>query len=77
MKINLRGLILNLTKKNEEIVKSSAIPGKLNKLEKEMKAGTVTAVVVMERLRREEKLQSVFSEREWNMIESEVKKMIK
>jgi hypothetical protein len=77
MKINLRGLIMNLTKNNEEISKSSFIPGRLNKLEKEMKAGTITAGEVMVRLRDEEKFRKAFNDSDWKMIEREVNKMIK
>jgi hypothetical protein len=77
MKINLRGLIMNLTKNNAEISKSSFIPGRLKTIEKEMKAGTLTVEQVMVRLHGEEKFRKAFGESDWKMIEREVGKMMK
>ncbi|NTW27342.1 MAG: hypothetical protein HGA36_03390 [Candidatus Moranbacteria bacterium] len=77
MKINLRGLIMNLTKNNAEIAKSSFIPGRLSKIEKEMKAGTITVSEVMVKLRDEEKFRKAISDNDWKMIEREVEKTLK
>lgn len=77
MKINLRGLIMNLTRNNEEIKRSSFIPGRLRQIEREMEAGKITVDGVMERLKEEEKFRKAFSSGDWKMIEKEVGKMIK
>ena len=68
---------MNLTKNNEEISKSTFIPGRIKRIEKEMKAGTIATSEVMVRLRDEEKFRKAFSEGDWKMIEKEVGKMIK
>lgn len=70
-------MIMNLTKNNEEISKSSFIPGRLSKIEKEMKAGTITVSEVMVRLRDEEKFRKAFNDSDWKMIEKEVEKMLR
>jgi hypothetical protein len=77
MKINLRGLILNLAKNNKEISGSSFIPGRLRAIEKEMLAQSIDAAGIMKKLRSEEKFRNAFTENDWKVIESGVKKMIK
>jgi hypothetical protein len=77
MKIYLRAFVLNLTKNNEEIKRSSFIPARLKQIERDMEAKKLTVSDVMDRLRDEEKFRKALGDRDWKMIESEVKKMIK
>ena len=77
MRVYLKAFIMNLTKNNEEITRSSFIPGRLNKIEKEMKAGKITVDEVIVQLKDEDKFRKVFSDSDWRMITKEIEKMIK
>ncbi|KKQ50616.1 MAG: hypothetical protein US70_C0035G0003 [Parcubacteria group bacterium GW2011_GWD2_38_11] len=77
MRIYLKAFILNLARNNEDISKSSFIPSRLNQIEREMKAGSITSDEVMVKLRDEDKFRKAFNVGDWKMIEKEVKKMIK
>ncbi|EKD46874.1 MAG: hypothetical protein ACD_67C00032G0003 [uncultured bacterium] len=77
MRIYLKAFIMNLAKNYDEIRKSTFIPGRLNKIEKEMKEGSLDADGVMTKLRDEEKFRKAFTDGDWKMIQREVEKMIK
>ena len=77
MKIYLKAFVLSLAKNNKEITRSTFIPARLRQIEREMENGSLTVLNVMEKLKHEEALRKGFGDREWKMIESEVKKMIK
>lgn len=77
MRIYLKAFILNLTKNNEDIKRSSFIPGRLNQIEREMKAGTIDVDGVMVKLRDEEKFRKALSDGDWKVVKREVEKMIK
>jgi hypothetical protein len=77
MRIYLKAFVMNLTKSNKEVAKLNFLPALLNKIEKEMKAGTIDSAGVMDRIRSEEKIVKVLKEGEFKMIEAAVKKMIK
>ncbi len=78
MSVYLKRFVLNLTKNNKEVAKSSFIPGRLRQIERDMESNeNLTVLNVMDRLKHEEKLRAALSEHDWKMIEAEVKKMMK